>query len=519
MANKNIFTSRNPSTKAPATDTVNEAGGKAYAFSPEHLLAQYAATGCLNATYYASAEEQLDQVIDMAKKINPRFIAQTAIYARERGYMKDMPALLCAILASRDVNLLRKTFPRVIDNGKMLRNFVQMIRSNKLGRKSLGSAPKSLIQNWITSRDAYKILDASVGNDPSLVDIIKLTHPKPVDAEQNALFGYLLGREYDKRKLPNVIKNYEDYKAGKTNKVPENIPFLLLTALKLGKKEWIEIAKGMRWHATRMNLNTFKRHEVFDDPEMVSMIAARLRDPEQVRKARVFPYQLLVAYQNAVDVPKDVREALQDAMETATENIPEIDGQIYVFPDVSGSMSSPVTGHRAGATTAVTCRDIAALVSAAIVRRNRTAEVIPFSDHVVPYSFNPRDSIMTISQQIANLPSGGTNCSAPLAEINRRGANADLIVYVSDNQSWVDNNYGFRSTGTMGEFEKLKKRNPKAKMVCIDIQPYGSSQAKESKDVLNIGGFSDDVFDIISEFAHGRLGNDHWVGEIERIAL
>ncbi len=42
-----------------------------------------------------------------------------------------------------------------------------------------------------------------------------------------------------------------------------------------------------------------------------------------------------------------VRQALEDAMEIATANVPRIEGQVYVCPDVSGSMQSPVTGQRA----------------------------------------------------------------------------------------------------------------------------------------------------------------------------
>jgi len=45
-------------------------------------------------------------------------------------------------------------------------------------------------------------------------------------------------------------------------------------------------------------------------------------------------------------VPGAVREALQDAMEVATENVPAVPGQVFICPDVSGSMQSPVTGHR-----------------------------------------------------------------------------------------------------------------------------------------------------------------------------
>ena len=59
--------------------------------------------------------------------------------------------------------------------------------------------------------------------------------------------------------------------------------------------------------------------------------------------------------------------------------------------------------------------------------------------------------------------------------------------------------------------------NPKAKLVCIDIAPYGTTQAQTREDVLNVGGFSDAVFDQIAAFANGQTGSDHWVGEIEKI--
>ena len=39
---------------------------------------------------------------------------------------------------------------------------------------------------------------------------------------------------------------------------------------------------------TRMNLNTFARHGVFESPEMVGMIAERLRNPELVARPACF---------------------------------------------------------------------------------------------------------------------------------------------------------------------------------------------------------------------------------------
>jgi 60 kDa SS-A/Ro ribonucleoprotein len=56
-------------------------------------------------------------------------------------------------------------------------------------------------------------------------------------------------------------------------------------------------------------------------------------------------------------------------------------------------------------------------------------------------------------------------------------------------------------------------------MVCIDMQPYGTVQVKERRDILNVGGFSDQVFELIAEFANGNLNADHWVGVIENYEL
>jgi 60 kDa SS-A/Ro ribonucleoprotein len=293
-----------------------------------------------------------------------------------------------------------------------------------------------------------------------------------------------------------------------------------LTALELSRKEWAEIARHAPWQMTRMNLNTFARHGVFDEPGMAELIAARLRDERAIEKARVFPYQLMAAYLMTGDsVPFVVREALQDAVEIAIRNVPEIAGKVYVCPDVSGSMScAAVTGRRRGATSRVRCIDVAALVAANVLRKNPSAEIIPFEQQVVNVGLNPRDSVMTNAARLAMIGGGGTNCSAPLALLNSRKATGDLVIFVSDYESWVDARGG-RGTETLREWNLFKQRNPSARMVCIDVQPYGTTQAQEREDILNVGGFSDQVFDVIAEFARGSLNPAHWVGAIEAVML
>lgn len=518
MANTTLFQSiKNCFTK---TDTYNEAGGIAYTLTPKQQLAQLAATGCLNNTFYADAQSQLDQVLKLAESLDAEFIAKTAVYARQKGFMKDMPALLLAVLAQKDVNMLARVFDQVVDNGKMLRNFAQIIRSGAVGRKSFGNRPKKLMQTWLLTATEKQLLNAAVGNSPSLADVVKMVHPKPREAWRAAWFAWLIGKPYDREALPPITRAFEDYKQSREGELP-NVPFQMLTALDLNSGDWAQIACNGSWQQVRQNLNTFLRHEVFAKSKNIKMVAEKLRDETAIARARVLPYQLLTAYQaTSNQMPSEIREALQDAMETAVQNVPVIQGKVVVCPDVSGSMHSSVTGYRGSATSKTRCIDIAALVSAAMLRTNPQARVIPFEQITVNVQLNPRDSIMTNAEKLANIGGGGTACSAPLAMLNREKADVDLVIIVSDNESWADDSQGWgATTSLMKEWDILKRRCPEAKLVCLDIQPYTKAQARNRQDILNIGGFSDQVFSLIGSFAKRGMGTDFWVEEIEKMPL
>jgi hypothetical protein len=97
------------------------------------------------------------------------------------------------------------------------------------------------------------------------------------------------------------------------------------------------------------------------------------------------------------------------------------------------------------------------------------------------------------------------------------------IVLVSDNESWVG--AGRRgSTGVMTAWEafvanqrKLAGKEASPKLVNIDLQPYQTVQACERDDIMNIGGFSDSVFNVISAFLANN--NQRFVAEVDAIEL
>lgn len=517
MANKSVFASV-MGNLLPRPDAVNSEGAPAYALSPRQKLAQLAATGCANRTFYAEAREQVADIIATAQELDAEYIARVALYAREQGYMKDMPALLCALLTTKDLTLATIVFNRVIKNGRMLRTFVQMMRSGVVGRKSLGSAPKRLIRNWLNEASDEVIITAMVGNDPSLADIIKMVHPKPKSKAREALFAYVIGKPCDVTLLPQSIRDFIAFKADQSAKVPD-VPFQMLTSLKLTPAHWVEIVKNAKWHMLRMNLNTFHRNRLFESDEVTAYVAARLADRDAIKRAKVFPYQLLAAYLASSDgVPMEIKYALQDALETAVSNIPHIEGRVAVAVDVSGSMHSPVTGWRKGSTSKVQCIDVAALIGASILRKNPDAKVVPFDLKVHSSKVNARDSIMTNAERLRRLGGGGTDCSLPIHYLSKKWKVPDLVIMVSDNESWIDNRRA-NDTGVMRAWQKLKGTNPKAKLVCLDFTPNSHTQAFERDDILNIGGFSDNVFKIIAAFAKDELNAEHWVGEIEMMEI
>ena len=538
MANKSLFSSLK--SLLPRADVKNEAGAPAYSLSTKQALAQLAATGCFNGTYYASGTDQLADLQALAEGVDNLFLAKLAMYSRERATMKDMPAALLLILSKQDPVLFHKIFDRVVDNGRVLRTLLQMIRSGQFGRKCLSYSIQRAFNRWLNSASVGKLLSASIGNDPSLRDVLRLARPTPKDNTRRALFGWLTNKPVERwapatlQDLPDEVRALIAYRAAETE--ADQVAALwgtkfrwdLLADAALGPVVWQLIARGMGTQALRMNLNTLLRHGVFEDANAVSFVAEKLADPDEIQEAKQLPYQYLAASLNAEsEVPEIIKTALGRAAEIACGSVPELAGPVVIGLDVSGSMQSAVTGNRGrGATSKMRCVDVAALFAAAVLRRNPGSLIVPFDDKAHQVTIDPSTPILELAKRLAAFGGGGTDCSLPLKEALASHRDRKFVgcVLVSDNQSWIGS--GLQgSTPVMTawkEFVKnqirLNDRNYEGpKLACIDIQPYGTTQAPERSDILNVGGFSDAVFTVIAGF----LGGDttRFASEIEAMEI
>ena len=533
MANAGLFASA--TRRSPAADTRNEAGGRAYSLSAKLRLMQLAVTGCFNNIFYTDAEQQLAAVKSAVEDVgDDTFLAKLCLYSRERAFLKDMPAALLVQLAARNSRLMQQVFDRVIDNGRMLRTCFQMIRSGKLGRRSLSSSLQRAFQRWLNQASIEQLLSASIGNNPSLRDILRMARPTPTDDARRALFGWLTDKPESNwtpataDDLPEMIQQLIAFRRATTE--TEQVEVLqtlrarwdLLADAAKGPQVWRAIARQMGPQALRMNLNTLVRQKAFaelgdeaseaekaDAAEFIAFVAQRLADENEIRRSRQFPYQFLSAFLNAGEnVPQSIKDSLQAAAEIACGNVPKLSGPVVIGVDVSGSMSSPITGDRGGGTSSMRCIDVAALFAAAIVRRNPDSVIIPFDTSAYEVEAVPTEPILQLAQRLAEFGGGGTDCSLPLEAANRVFTNTPFAgcVVISDNESWVNDGRDGQ-TAVLTQWEsfvanqrRLQGRTIQPKLVCINLQPYETVQAPERTEILNVGGFSDAVFEVVSNF-------------------
>lgn len=499
--------------------TTNHAGANAYALSPEHRLAQLAMTGTLGGGFYRDAAREAKAIVAACEAVDPLFLAQVAIHAGRVGRMKDAPALMLAVLSRRDPALFARAFPRVVTSGRMLRGVVAALRSGQAGRRSLGSRPKAMVRDWIGAASDATLLAASVGAAPSLADVIRMVHPKPATAEREAFYAWLIGRPADAERLPAVLRDLLAFRSGATE-TPPDLPFQLFAHMTLTPPQWATVVRNGSWQMLRQSLNMLARNGIFADAEVTAHVAAVLGEPARIKAARALPHQIfstLTALDPAVDAV--LRDALTTALEHSLSAVPAFAGRVAVCPDVSGSMRWPLTGMRGGGTGETRCVDLAALITAAVLRHNPEASVLPFDESVHPADIRSGDSIAANAAKLAAIGGGGTNCAAPLARLLSQGVVPDLVILVSDNQSWVDHLYDTGRTATLAVWKRIRQRKPGARLVCIDLQPYANTQAPEREDVLNIGGFSEAMFDQIAAFARGETRAGSWVDQIRAVAL
>ena len=218
MANKNLFQTL-AGALLPQTDARQQPSARRPTLlSRSHALAQYAATGCLERHVLRDAPRAArDRAARCATACRaPSSSRKTAVYCRERGYMKDMPALLCALLRVHATPALLRARLRPRDRQRQDAAQLRADRplGRQVGRKSLGSAPKRLVQRWFGQRTDEKIFRRRSVRRRRWRTSSRWSTRVPATASRARSTRYLIGRPYDARRCRRSCSAFEAYKRG-----------------------------------------------------------------------------------------------------------------------------------------------------------------------------------------------------------------------------------------------------------------------------------------------------------------
>ena len=74
-------------------------GEKAFQLTDKEILVSTVMTTFLQGAYYETEKEETKKITELAKKLDPLFVAKLALYARKEGNLRSVTHLLAAIVA------------------------------------------------------------------------------------------------------------------------------------------------------------------------------------------------------------------------------------------------------------------------------------------------------------------------------------------------------------------------------------------------------------------------------------
>jgi 60 kDa SS-A/Ro ribonucleoprotein len=463
--------------KGEAQKTTNLAGGQAYTQSAESELVTMLLVFMGQDQFYRKGSDTFSRLLQLANQVNPEFAAKAAIYARNEFGMRTVSQFVAATLAQRVAGQpwAKDFYNQVVFRPDDMLEIAALFKQ-KQGDINLTNAMKKGFAQAFGRFDAYQLAKyRSASKSFKMVDLVNLVRPVPTARNAEAL----------KQLVAGDLVNTQTWEArlteiGKTDATDDE-------KANLKGEAWMELLQSNKLGYLALLRNLRNIAQVSDAALLLAL--TQLVDPQRVEKARVMPFQLLIAQDaiNASDIleKRFVIEALTDALEVSMRNVPVFEGKTLVVLDDSGSMATASGGNFQRS-----CIELGAVFAATLYKSNR-ADLMTFSNDAQYKQLNSRDSIMSIANYLVkNATNGGTNFNAIFEVAN---VAYDRIIILSDMQGWMGGNT------PEAAFKAYKKRTGANPFVySFDLAGYGTGQLPEQK-IFALAGLTEKVFDLMQK--------------------
>ncbi len=475
------------------TKTKNLAGADAYTQSLELELISILLTSFVTDQYYRKADDTLEKLKEIIADCDPLFIAKAVVYARNEFGMRSI-SHVCASEVAKHLSgseWAKGFYDKIIRRPDDMTEILAYHKSHN------GKIPNSMKKGFAKSFDkfdAYQLAKyRSEGKTMSLIDVVNLVHPVPVEKNEQALKQLVAGTLKSTGTWESQLT-----KAGQegdsAEEVSSNKEQVWTTLVNEGKIGYFALLRNLR------NIQE-------QAPKVLNNALEMLVQEGLIKKSLVMPFRFLTAIEQFNTLPDSgaIIKALSTALDISCNNVPEFSGNTLVACDYSGSMQRGIGSMRYIATT-----------FGAILAKKNEADFMIFGDSAEYLSYNSDDSTLSIVQSHVKNNSGygsngldvyvghGTNFGSVFQKANK---DYDRVVLFTDMQSWRGN--------TQLAAEDYKKRfNIDTHIYTVDLAGYGTMQFPAHK-VYCLAGFSDKIFDVMKILESDRNALVNKIKDVE----
>lgn len=416
-------------------------GAPAKRIKPEQQLRR-SVLSCLlwEKEFYEDGKDIASRILEAAAQVDTATVSALAVEARNVHGLRHVPLLLLTDLIRRGGPGVSDTVADTIRRADEMAELVSIYWRD--GKKPLSKQMKLGLAKAFGKFSEYQLAKYDREGPVRLRDVLFMTHPKPKDDEQKALF---------KRVAERQLVTPDTWEVSLSGGADKRETFERL--IREGKLGYLALLRNLR-----------NMMDAGCDRQLVADAIVARKGAELV-----FPFRYVAAARACPQLEPYIDQALCEAVSTG----PRLSGQTAILVDVSGSM-----GEKLSAKSDLTRMDAAAALASVV---NGDVRVFTFSHNVVEVP--PRRGMAGIDAVIRSQPHGGTYLGQAVTALNSN-VNYDRLIVITDEQS----------------ADRVPDPKGKGYMINVASAKNGVGYGKW----CHIDGFSEAVIRFISEFENDR---------------
>ena len=471
-----------------------------------HEMELYTAvvTSSLAATTYEGTDERVERISRLVQEVDPTFVAQLAVYARNSMNLRSIPLLLTVELARvhNGDDLVARTVDGVVQRADEIMELLacyQWRNPSNGPRKKLGHLSRQIqngLQRAFNHFDEYQF--AKYNSDArgvKLRDALFLVHPKAKDEAQQQLFDKIAS---------NTLATPYTWETELSALGQQQFETDEAKQLAFSRK-WQELiaSRQLGYMALMRNLRNILQCR--DMPgSAVNTVIDTLTSKTRVLKSRQLPFRYLSAYREVARVEslwtQAVMDALEEAVMVSADNIAGFDEgtRVLVAADVSGSMDCPVSAH-----SKVRNYDIGLMLAMMLKSRCHLVVSGMFGDIWKVINLPSSNVLSNVNAMYQREGEVGysTNGHLVIDYLCEQRQVIDKVMIFTDCQMWDSSG---RDDSLRKSWHRYKAIAPDARLYLFDLDGYGDAPLSlAERDVYLIAGWSDKVFDMLSALENG----------------